>query len=227
MEKEKIVNALKNICEGIRINFKEKYGIISHPLTSHIGVEKNGEMLTLDKNNIKDYVNWKCDEIKEQAKEIDDIFMQVNKPYRLTFLYLVKDFLTEEEFNSMMKDCWVMTEYPNQEGTWLLLKLFEKSKRELLMTKEELEKFNSLPQVIIIYRGLQGSKAKIRGLSWTLSKDKARWFATRWKNENKVYQAEINKEDIFMYTNDRNENEVVINPTKLKNIKECVGLQDG
>ena len=224
MEKEKIVNTLKNLCEGIRINFKNKSGIISHPLTSHIEVQKNGEILVLDKNNIKDYVNWKCDEIKEQATEIDHILMQVNKPYRLTFLYLVKDFLTEEEFNSMMKDCWVMTEYPNQEGTRILLKLFEKSKRELLMTKEELDKFNSLPQEIIIYRGLQGSKAKIRALSWTLSKDKAKWFATRWKSENKVYQAEINKEDIFMYTKDRNEDEVVINPTKLKNIKECVEL---
>ncbi|MFA5259039.1 MAG: hypothetical protein WC402_03100 [Candidatus Pacearchaeota archaeon] len=222
MEKEKIVNALKNICEGI--NFKDNCGIISHPLTSHIDVIKEGKMLTLNKNNIKDYINWKCNEIKEEAKDIDDIFMQVNKPYRLTFLYLIKDFLTEEEFNSMMKDCWVMTEYPNQEGMGILLKLFDKSKKELLMTKEELDKFNSLPQVIIIYRGLQDKKAKIRALSWTLSKDKAMWFASRWKNKNNVYQADINKEDVFMYTNDRNEDEVVINPTKLNNIKECVEL---
>jgi len=224
MEKEKIINTLKDLCEGIRINFKNKFGVISHPLISHREVKKNGEILVLDKNNIEDYVNWKCDEIKEQANEIGDIFIHVNKPYGLIFLYLVKDFLTEKEFNSMIKDCWVITEYPNQEGVEILLKLFEKSKRELLMSKEELDKFNSLSQEIIIYRGLQGNRAKIRALSWTLSKDKAKWFASRWKSENKVYQAKINKEDIFLYTNERNEDEVVINPTKLKNIKECLEL---
>jgi len=109
------------------------------------------------------------------------------------------------------------------------------AKKEFLMTKEEKDKFDLLPKRITIYRGLQDKKAKIKSLSWTLSEDKAKWFASRFRGEIKVYKAEIDKEDVFMYTNDRNEEEVVINPNKLReglvvklaNEDEDIGIHNG
>lgn len=74
---------------------------------------------------------------------------------------------------------------------------------------------NSLPEKVKIYRGL-GSKSRRDGISWTLSKEKAEWFATRFKDNGEVLTAEANKSDILAFLNGRNEQEIIINPKKLK-----------
>ena len=88
------------------------------------------------------------------------------------------------------------------------------------MDKNEQKLFDSLPDEIVVYRGLQGKKAKAKGFSWTTDEWRARWFANRWKTQNKVFRAKIRKEDVFMYTDARNEKEVILNPYKLKEIEE-------
>ena len=88
-----------------------------------------------------------------------------------------------------------------------------------VMDEEEWKTFQSLPEEITIYRGRQAKKAKIRGLSWTIDKKQAEWFALRWKNdEGELYSAVINKKDVFAYFSQ--EKEIVVNPGKIKKLKK-------
>jgi hypothetical protein len=97
--------------------------------------------------------------------------------------------------------------------------MFKKADQKILMGEtNDYQVYTALPDEIIIYRGLQNKKAKKRGLSWTLDKNKAVWFAHRFNQKNQVLRAKIRKEHIFMYTNCRGESEVVVNSKFLKEI---------
>jgi len=121
-----------------------------------------------------------------------------------------------KEFNQQLKDSWVLTEFPNWASPISnLVFLFKKSKKEKLMTKEELKFYNNLPEVVQVFRGLPDSKTKKRGLSWTNNKKTAEWFANRWKTKGRVLSGTINKKDIFAVFLDRNESEIVLNPYRL------------
>ena len=214
MNKEEIINELKKLCKKIGISDSENE-IISHPLTSIIHVKKDGKMMIIN----DEYVDWKCNKIRDSSEDAGSIFLQINKSYGFSLLAETQSYLTQREFSELLKEIWTTANFPNNEDIDLLMDLFKKAKKEFLMSEEDLNKFNSLPKVITIYRGLQDEDSEVEVLSWTLSKEKAEWFANRRNIKNEVYQAEINKSDVFMFNNDRKEEEIVVNPYKLINIK--------
>lgn len=60
----------------------------------------------------------------------------------------------------------------------------------------------------------------VEALSWSLSPEKAEWFATRFSSiKGRVYSATIRKDDIFAYFGLRGEQEVIVNPDYLENIE--------
>lgn len=86
---------------------------------------------------------------------------------------------------------------------------------------EILEQLSSLPDTLTVYRG-QGTKSTPLNVakSWTLDLKTAIFFANRWSNDGKVYKAKIKKENILYYTNDRNEQEIILNFPLLYDIEE-------
>ena len=65
------------------------------------------------------------------------------------------------------------------------------------MDEKELKIYNSLPERGTIYRG-----AKIKtalGHSWTLDKDKAKWFASRYNGPSVLQKGEFKKKDVIAY----------------------------
>lgn len=87
------------------------------------------------------------------------------------------------------------------------------------MDEAERRIFDNLPEEVTIYRGVQSKKHK-RGLSWTLSYEKAEWFANRYSNENPiVYKTVVPKKHILCYIDRRNEEEIIVNPQILKEDK--------
>lgn len=70
------------------------------------------------------------------------------------------------------------------------------------------------PGPFTLYRGVAGRapSRRVRGLSWTSSFDRAKWFAQRWPElgDPAVYRAIVAEEDVLFYTNDRNEEEYVV-----------------
>jgi hypothetical protein len=218
-DKTKILELLKLYAYAVPFKVQD-FGIVSHPLiNSFVQIDKENKMVQITKENYEKHI----DELIERMEKYDKIFnilFMVNKPYRLTFLIMIKDYLDEEEYNTVLQDSWTDTEYPHQCKTNDLVALFNRAKPELLMEENELARFKELPDTVVVYRGTQSSKAKIKGLSWSLSREKAEWFSKRFKLNGKVYEATITKERIYAYFGSRGEEEVVLNPRYLKNIKE-------
>ena len=222
-----IIDMLEVISQVVEIDVSElskNLGFINHPLANNIFQSMDDKLIILDFKNLKVFVTWKCNQLREYCKNVNQIFFAVNKPYRITLLEHVDDILSETEYNDLLKWIWTTTEFPNQINLFELVKFFKKSKQKKLMTKSELKILESLDEEIIIYRGMQGSKSKIRGLSWTTDLKKAKWFANRYSFKGKVYSAKIKKEAIFMYCENMGESEVVVNPFRLKEVKEYVEL---
>jgi uncharacterized protein len=103
----------------------------------------------------------------------------------------------------------------------LWLELFERA-GYVSDTDEKLE------GVLSVYRGVAGKRHR-RGLSWTLSLDRARWFARRyghWFGNPLVYEATVDARDVLAFIVDRNEQQVVVHPDKLRGFRLRERLAD-
>lgn len=216
MNKDKILHTIEFISNEMKIMNDRP-----HILFGYLPVIiVDGQITQITEENKKEHISRIISYMK-QADSIGRIFVHIQKPYYLYVLFYIQDYLSAKEYAEVLKSCWNRIEFPHQENILVLIDLFKKVKNiKLLMDKDEQVIYSELPDEITIYRGLQGKKAKVRALSWTLSLEKAKWFANRWSNKSDVYSAKINKKDIFMYENGRNEFEVVVNPTKLKNVRK-------
>ena len=75
--------------------------------------------------------------------------------------------------------------------------------------------------IVTIYRGV-GSEEYRDGISWTLDREKAEWFATRFTEDGVVYSAKVKSNDILYYISDRGEKEVIVDPKKLIQIERII-----
>ena len=85
--------------------------------------------------------------------------------------------------------------------------------RHYLMDESEVQLLNSLPEFVKIYRGCQKGLNE-NGLSWTLNKEKAKFFANRFSKEGIILEREIPKLDIIAVLTGRGESEVIWEETK-------------
>ncbi|WP_305817284.1 hypothetical protein [Photobacterium leiognathi] len=73
----------------------------------------------------------------------------------------------------------------------------------------DIDIYNSLLETFTVYRG-----GHVAGFSWSLSKDKAAWFATRssefGNNRFEIHSLEVKKSEVCWFTNARNELEVIV-----------------
>jgi hypothetical protein len=136
-------------------------------------------------------------------------WLNINDWDKLTIL---KKALSEQEYANVVKDWYINTEFIHTDlQKWK--DTFHSLKRpELLMDYEELNVFKNLPEKITIYRGSYSRW----GISWTLNKDIAEWFATRFKAVNKietvntqVFKQEVYRDNCIAYFNDREEEEII------------------
>lgn len=85
------------------------------------------------------------------------------------------------------------------------------------MREEDKKVLDSFSNIVTVYRGtsLKEFEREEYGQSWTLSKEKAEFFAYHYNplyegTERVVVSTEIFKDDIFAYVNDREEEECII-----------------
>lgn len=123
-------------------------------------------------------------------------------------LFYLQNILSEQEYINVVKDWYTQTEIVYQD-LQLWIDTFKSIKNtKLLMDYDELNYFNNLPKKIVIYRG----GVSKRGISWTLNKDIAEWFANRFRAINKggqLFEKKVYKNDCIAYFNDREEEEII------------------
>lgn len=203
--------------------------VVMHPIFENgfVGIKEHGEfkminILESEDNLERARKQWRVN--IENAKDTFQVYAFVRKSYRLTFLKYIEKYLSEKDFTELLADAWVSSENPNQDvnvNIPTLTKWFKKANKKLLMTKEDYDIYCNLDDEIKIYRGVAVGRNP-KGLSWTMSYDKAAWFANRFNSSNKkgyIQEATIKKEYVLAYFNTRDEEEIVANIKDMIDVK--------
>ena len=125
-----------------------------------------------------------------------------------------------------LRDVWTDSENIWQnysEWAELLEKVGTKHFRASMEDEDDIKTLERLPEVVEVYRGgtivWEDEMDAEPPFSWTLDKERADWFARRFKEvrseDGFLMKAHIPKEHIYFYTNARKEREVVVDPSEL------------
>lgn len=199
----------------------------SHPfsncIATYIQSETENKLIPLkltEEDDYKKWINFMEEEINKW--ELNDFFININKPYLLTFLKYTKPYMTKSTFSEYLEYCWVIEENPNDDVNCsipTLIKWFKEADKTILMDKDEYEIYTTLPDNFNIYRGVAVGRNP-KGISWTNDYKTAEWFAHRYDKTDKKGYIEtltIKKEDVLAYFNSRNEKEIVLDITNYRN----------
>lgn len=192
------------------------FGIqLHHPLIIELWMHEDDWHI----DRINQIYKHKQEAIKRYVEKKDwfGIIAIHERPYRLNaFINILENWsVNDKRYWRILGEIWTDSEniWQNKK-TWQFL-LTDNNRnlnlRSLMMSKQERSILSSLPDELIIYRGCK--KHNTNGLSWTLSKDKATFFANRLKNKkqiSKVIKGTCMKSDVIAYFSCRNEEEIVI-----------------
>lgn len=118
----------------------------------------------------------------KSSENINGLYCIVRKSYRLTFLKFAEPFLSRNDMSELLADAWTTSENPSQDVNVKLstiVKWFKNANKKVLMSEEEYEVYQSLPDKFTVYRGVADGGSP-NGLSWTKNKNKAEWFSHRF-----------------------------------------------
>lgn len=157
----------------------------------------------------------------DKVTEYTGFIWLINNKQQLPFFFKeTKQYVNKKDFSKFLGEMWTLIESPSHAPNVTnkqLVNYFKQADKEYVMNQEELNLYNSLPDEITIYRGVEKNKKNsAKALSWTLNKDKAKWFATRYEDKGTMFTAKIKKEDVLAYFNSRKEEEVVIDYNNLE-----------
>jgi len=246
MKKETDLQVCKEIAESLLyVDIEKPEGdssfwpmILSHPLYNSCIVfdQTDGQMFSFvsDDGEIIDYNLHRANELMlEQINDTEYIFhllMLINKPYRIVFFDLVREGLSDEDYGECLKTSWLDSEFPSRSPNFSpgdYIEMFKNCNKQFLMSEKELEVYENLPDKVEIFRGESSGEYNM-GMSWTLKKATAKWFANRWSEKyggddsgGIVYSTTVDKSRVLAYF--EGEEEIVLdvsvfedNETELK-----------
>lgn len=187
---------MENMSGGLRM--------LRHPLVYQVPFWNNGS------------ANFQYEHKKKAVEQaLDDrnysrvVFLH-ERPYRLEAFINIQRKLSNEQYAELLADIWIDTE--NQHAylqEWKMLLSASRLRREYMMTDEDKEALKALPTLVTVYRGCQRGLNE-NGLSWTLDKDKAEFFAHRFRQQGIILERQVRKTDIVALLTGRGENEVIL-----------------
>lgn len=132
------------------------------------------------------------------------------------------DTLRNQEYWKKLREDWTTNE--DRDGGWPFLSQFQsrRGERDALMTAEEHAALAALPDPAILYRGITffpGDSMKYaRGLSWTDDLSIASYFAHPYQSwlAGAILTALVPRWRVLAYFKERGENEVVIDPRRIR-----------
>jgi len=180
------------------------FPMLRHPLVYQVPFWSNGMA--------NEQYKIKSNQIAQALKDEDyEKFVWLHeRPYRLEAFIDIQYSLSDNGYWKLLGQIWTDTEngWANIKQ-WRELFSSERPKRGWLMDWDEQLAYESLADTVTVYRGCQ-SGLNEDGISWTLKRDKAEWFATRFSEDGIVLEKEVSKQDIVAVFTGRNEFEAVI-----------------
>ena len=219
---KEIQSASKALLYAVSVRCDNPFGIISHPFTNNVMVvDDNHQVINITDCDV--CMNWK----NMMAARIDNanlerIYMMINKPWRITWLKYVEQYMSNSDFASYLSDAYVSEEMPNLNPNVTikaLIQWFKRANKKDLMDTEELCFYEELPDTIELYRGVSHEGTEL-GISWTTEYETAKWFAERFATDEhkaRIYKVVANKENCLCYFGNRGEHEIILDVESVKN----------
>ena len=190
--------------------------IIHHPFFSNNVVFDGAELFELMDD--VDRARKPYEKLIDGAKSASDIFMCICAPYKMLWFSAVAPYISDpEEYAGLLKTCWTMEEWPSRDANVPMdemVRLFEMADRSLLVP-------DWFPESMRVYRGVNRGGSPY-GMSWTVARDIARWFADRFDGDGDVYELEVPRENVLAYIEERGENEVVVDTRGIESLVQLV-----
>lgn len=193
--------------------------LVSHPFIDTVMVMGFDKKIFNIYDEPEKFIEWKKDfaRLIKNDFSINSIFVRILKPYRLIFFKYCSEYLSKKDFAEYLSFCYTTVENIMSDKNVTvseIIKFFKCADKEYLMNKSEYEKYISLPEMVTIYRGVSDVKYKM-GISWTLVKEKAEWFANRFTADGFVYKIDIPNKHILAYFEDGGEEEIILDICKI------------
>lgn len=220
----KIKDLSKVLFLAVPVTTTEIPFIIQHPFASnnlYVSVKEtqdNPKIYDITKEDGYEIFKQETFEKIDMCKDLFEIIMLLNKSYYMTFFKIINRDLSEEDFSKLLCEFYTLQEWPNIDvnvSRKVLISYFKKANKKYLMTDDEYKKFEELKNntSLTVYRGISHI-GKPNGLSWTVDKNKAIWFAKRFSSNEanpKLCTMTIkNPNAILAYFDGRGEKEVII-----------------
>lgn len=202
------------------LDYSGSFPVLKHPLVFSVPYTPLlNSMLNAQLEQKKEAIeNFKFSE------KWDSFVFMYERPYRFYAFKLIQNKLADKEYWELLGNIWTDTEnawqYRRDINKFFHPKKRDWSMRIYMMDDEERKIFAQLPDRFIVYRGC-GLKNK-KGYSWTLSRTTAIFFAMRYRAKDDtaiLLSVEVNKSDVLAYFDGRREQEIVVLPKSLKQIK--------
>lgn len=176
---------------------------LRHPLVYLVPLWGNGHANALYEHKVKG-----VKDALANNKYSSYIFLH-ERPYRLDAFTLIQSKLSDTQYWSLLSDIWTDTENQWQGlKKWKQLLSSKRPYRHYMMSEEEDNTLRALAEEVTIYRGCQKGINE-GGLSWTLDKSKAKFFANRFGKKGIILEKKISKKDIVAVFMGRGESEVI------------------
>lgn len=197
--------------------------IVYHPFTNYAVVAgKNNKPLDIIKSE-EDFSEFKkiCKERIDKAHNLSDILCLINKSYYLGYIHYVKNGISTKDLTQFFSIFYPRIEQPNMDVNMSkkeIVQLMRECGQENLV-KEYKTEFDQLPDTVKMYRGVTSYNDKNgKGMIWTTSLLTAEFYARRFKNDGKIYQAECRKKHILMVKGEGDGLTINVDTRNIRNI---------
>jgi hypothetical protein len=184
---------------------EDEPGFVDHPLIrDRVNSREQAEKLNA-------LYQSKLLRLEQAYKESDwgGYVFEHERPYRINIFKGIERELNDQAYWELLAEVWIDCENIWQNKVeWKDLWNNGRSEKQFAMVPEERETLERLPNELRIYRGIRDAD-NIDGLSWTLCREKAIWFARRFRG-NILLTATANKLDVHAFLNRRNEREIIV-----------------
>lgn len=207
---EDIISRKEELCDELKkyLENNGSFDLIRHPLVYSVPHYKEKNALV---NKQLEYRKKEAKELLENKDYLSFIFLH-EKPFRMNAFIEVKENFNDEDYWSIALSVWTNSDniWQNRD-TWKKLLKDKKriSTKHLFMSEDDRKVFDELPERFKIYRGYHDGKNEF-GYSYTLDEETAKRFSKGHKVVGKVYIREVSKSEVFAYTNERGEQEIII-----------------
>jgi len=188
-----------------RLRTDINFPMVSHPL--YVGFSEPAGLVNAQFEACKQAVAAALD-----AREWQRYIGLHARPYRLDALVdAIDGGLDDKPALYWEMVSWVWTDSENNYQSlheWIEIWNSGVPDRHLVMNDDDRATLEALPEVLKVWRGVSCDEA-IEGLSWTLDRDKAVWFAQRYSGSPQLVEGRVQKADVCAYFSNRSEAEIV------------------